>query len=312
MNIDYYRQKLIQAIAEKQSQTIASFLDDEYVHADLPKGLFMKKLEEMFELIESWEGEESIITVQKDVDLREYAKEHGYCDPVFFRINDSYFLLDIYETDTQQFCIDMCDVRFHGTELSTCYGIDVYDDDDRVSFVPDEEYLALKSSVYEILKVEKTNLIHLWTPKYLKEWLAKYQLLFEQLKSYSNNREMVPYTTFYDQASEISYFYQNYEHYKGAIAAYKDVHYANQEQNYHWVKHFDGLQFVYMRACDLLPHAEYKEFFSVEPSIPNHFFLLKGYEQLIPYFNLNRVAYCISMEYRSQKFKESLENYEEE
>jgi hypothetical protein len=311
MNINDNRQKLIQAITENQCQTISSFLDDNCIHSDLPKDLFMEKLEEMFEFIEDMEGEDAITSVQEDVDLREYAKEHGYCDPVFFRVNDSYFIMDIYETANKHFCIDMCDGRFSGTELSNCYQMDIYDDE-RASFVPDEAYLALKSTVYEILKVEKTNLIHLWTPKYLKEWLAKHQSLFEQLKSYSNIREMFPYTTFYDQASEISHVYQNYEYYKGAIAAYKDVHYANSEQNYYWVKDFDGLLFVYMRSCDLLPHDEYKEFFSVEPSIPNHYFLLKGYEQLIPYLNLNRVAYCTSMEYRGQQFSKSLENFEEE
>lgn len=303
MNVS--RQKLIQAITKYEYDIIASYLDDDYIHSDQSKAIFMKNFRGMMEMIR--ESNDTEIYVCGDVDLSAFTKENNYKDPIYFRIEDSYFILDIYQTDAAKFCIDMGKTRFIDTEVKNSYQMSIFDDE-RVSYIPNETYLALRASIYKIFTPEKTNRIYLWTPKCLKDWLAEHQLILDQLKNYDNIKEMILYSYFYDQARELCHAYQNYNYLIEAIEAYKDVDYRNEEQNYNWVNDFDGLRFPKMRSCELKPHEEYKEFFSVEPSIPNHYFLLKGYEQLIPYFNLNRVAYCTSNEYRCQSFIESLLN----
>ena len=87
------RQSLVQAICDFRYNVIASYLDEDYIHSDLTKAVFMEKLEKMFQWIEGWEGEGSIITALEDVDLREYANKHNYFDPVFFKVNDYYLQL---------------------------------------------------------------------------------------------------------------------------------------------------------------------------------------------------------------------------
>lgn len=76
----------------------------------------MTKLKGMFEFIKAWEGEDVIITAKHDVDLKAYAQEYGYCDPVFFKAHDGYFIFDIYETTPGKYCIDDCTERFEDTK----------------------------------------------------------------------------------------------------------------------------------------------------------------------------------------------------
>ena len=301
------RQSLIHAIADCRYNIIASYLDDDYVHADLPKGLFMKKLEEMFELIESWEGEESIITVQKDVDLRDYAKEHGYCDPVFFQVNDSYFILDIYETTSGKYCIDDCAQRFEDTELSNSFELSIYKDE-RLSFVPDENYLKIKNILQENLFDEDGAFKTIfWSTDRLVKWVEENRSFYEQInEEYSEYKELSPYGAFFEVLEEISHGYSNYNKIKQGIAAYKDVDYQDAEQNYHWSNEY-GRGFQVVKSLDYEVETKYEGYFVVS-KIPTHYFPFKGYEQLIPFFNLFRVSYCVSLPHRGKLFGESLQN----
>jgi hypothetical protein len=303
------RQKLIHAITNYEYDTIASYLDDDSIHCDQRKPTFMKNFTEMLEMILEREG--SKMYVCDDIDLSNYAAENHYSNPVFFRINEGYFILDIYTTTTTHFCIDICEANCRETDLCFSYGMDIYDEE-RVSFVGHKANLEVKASMDTIFSDNKTNGKNLWEPTFLKEWLKHHQATFTQLNNYHNSSELKPYYLFYYQVTELSYAYENYDFYKEAIKAYSKVDYKDQPQNYNWVEQFDGLKFTHLRSCDFILQKEVNDYFLLKPSIPNQYFLLNGYEQLIPYLNLNRVAYCVSLEYRGLKFQEDLQNYEEE
>ena len=63
------RQSMIQAICDFRYNVIASYLDEDYIHSDLTKAVFMEKLKEMLQWIEVLEGENAISKVKIDVDL---------------------------------------------------------------------------------------------------------------------------------------------------------------------------------------------------------------------------------------------------
>jgi hypothetical protein len=51
----------------------------------------------------------------------------------------------------------------------------------------------------------------------------------------------------------------------------------------------------------------YHEIYIVVSKIPTHYFPYKGYEEMIPYFNLLSVEYCVSLPNGSKLFQESLQ-----
>lgn len=300
------RQSLIQAIAEKRIVTIASYLDDDIAHSDLPKAYFMEKLEEMFENIEEWEGDDALFTVQDDVDLKEYAKEHHYCDPVFFRVNKGYFIFDIYETAPGKYCMDDCDQNFWGSELTFRYALSVYKDE-RLSFVPDEKYLKINDIIHENLfgedSVFKTVM---WSIELLVKWVEENRSFYEDInRDYYDYKALSPFGAFFEVLEEISHGYTQYEKIVQGIRAYKDVDYQDAEQNYHWSNEY-GRGFQVVKSLDYEVEKTHDGYF-VASKIPKHYFPYQGYEELIPFFNLLRVAYCVSLPYRGEMFQKSLE-----
>ncbi len=85
------RQSMIQAICDFRYNVIASYLDEDYIHSDLTKAVFMEKLKEILQWNEVLEGENAISKVKIDVDVREYVNEYKYSDPEFFWMNDAYW-----------------------------------------------------------------------------------------------------------------------------------------------------------------------------------------------------------------------------
>lgn len=300
------RQSLIQAIADRRYHQIASFLDDDIAHSDVPKAYFMEKLKEMFEWIEIWEGEGSIISVPQDVDLKEYAKEHNYCDPVFFEVNKSYFIFDIYETAHGKYCIEECEALFEGTELTSIYCLSIYKDE-YLSFVPDEKYSKINDIIHENLFDEdgvfKTVF---WSTEHLAKWVEENRSFYEDInRDYYDYKALSPFGAFFEVLEEISLGYTQYEKLVQGIRAYKDIDYQDAEQNYHWCNKY-GRGFRVVKSLDYEVEKTHDGYF-VASKIPTHFFPYKGYEQMIPFFNLLRVAYCVSLPYRGEMFQMSLE-----
>jgi hypothetical protein len=266
----------------------------------------MEKLKEMFDWVDIMEGEGSIISVQQDVDLKEYAKEHNYCDPVFFRVNDSFFILDIYETAPGKYCMDECEARFEGTELSTSYGMSIYKDE-RLSFVPDEKYLKIFDIIQENL-FDKDGVFKtvIWSTDLLGNWVVEHRTFYEDIKNeYSEYKALSPFGAFFEVLQDVSFGYTHYDKLVQGISAYKNIDYQDTAQNYHWSNEY-GRGFQVVKTLDYEVEKKYDGYF-VSPKIPTHYFPYKGYEQLIPFFNLLRVAYCVSLPYRGEMFEKSLE-----
>ena len=311
------RQSLIQAIAEKRLISIASYLDDDMAHSDVPKDLFLEKLKEMFDWIEIWEGKGSIISVQQDVDLEEYAKEHNYCDPVFFRVNNAYFILDIYETAPGKYCIDDCDNTFDGSELSTSFSLSIYKDE-RLSFVPDEKYLKIKDIIQEnLFDDDGAFKTVFWSVAYLSQWVEENRSFYKDIKlEYSEYKGLSPFGAFFEVLEEILFGYTQYEKLVQGIRAYKDVDCQNAAQNYQWSNEY-GHGFQLVKSLDYEVEVTHEGYF-VASKIPTHYFPYKGFEQMIPFFNLLRVAFCVSLPYRGEMFQKSLreshvmEDYDDE
>lgn len=300
------RQSLIQAIAEKRMISIASFLDDDIAHSDMPKAYFMEKLEEFYKMIDNYEGEGASITFENDVDFKEYVQEHHYCDPVFFQVNKSYFIFDIYETAAGRYCIDECEALFEGTELTSSYRLSVYKDE-YLSFVPDEKYLNIKTIIEENLFDEdgvfKTVF---WTRNRLAKWVEKNRSFYEDInRDYYDYKALIPFGVFFEVLEEISLGYNQYDKLVQGIRAYKDVNYQNAAQNYHWSNEY-GRGFRVLKSLDYEIEKTHDGYFVVS-KIPKHYFPYQGNEQLIPFFNLLRVAYCVSLPYRGKMFQQFLE-----
>lgn len=300
------RQSLIQAISDRRYDSIASFLDDEYIHSDLPKAYFMEKLKEMYELIEDIEGEDSIISVQVDVNLRKYAQEHGYCDPVFFRVNNGFFIFDIYETAPGKYCMDECDHNCWESELTLRYALSVYKDE-RLSFVPDEKYLKIIDIIQEgLFDEDGVSKTIFWSTEHLAKWVEENRSFYEDIKrDYYDYKELRPFGAFFEVLEEISFGYKQYDKLVQGISAYKDVDYQDAAQNYYWSYEY-GRGFHVVKSLDYEIEKTHDGYF-VASKIPTHHFPYKCYEQLIPFFNLFRVAYCVSLPYRGEMFQKSLE-----
>lgn len=300
------RQSLIQAIAEKRLISIASYLDDDFAHSDLPKAYFMVKLEEFYKMIDDYEGEDATITFENDVDFKEYIQEHHYCDPVFFHVNNSYFIFDIYETAPGKYRIDECEAWFGGTELISRYSLNVYKDE-YLSFVPDENYLKINDIIQENLFDEngvfKTVF---WTTERLAKWVEENRSFYEDInRDYYDYKALSPFGAFFDVLEEISHGYTQYDSLVQGIRAYKDVDYQDAAQNYLWANEY-GRGFRVVKSLDYEVEKIHGGYF-VASKIPKHYFPYQDYEQLIPFFNLLRVAYCVSLPYRGEMFQKSFE-----
>lgn len=302
------RQSLIQAIADHRYHQIASYLDDHIAHSDLPKDLFMEKLEEMMEMVRGLEDESAVITVGTDVDLGTYIKKHNYCEPVVFSIGSSYFIIDIYETHDGKFCIDVCPDGIENEILGIQYSLEIAIDE-RVSFIPDEIYTNTKDAIQHIFyKEDGTFKTYFWTVDSLEKWQEDNYALFDLIREkYSEYITLSPYGTFYKVLKALSHCYANYESLKKSISAYKDVNYWDAEQNYNWeTKHSHGL--YTLKSLYFHVEEEYQGYFTMKPFFPNHYFQFKEYEQLVPFINLLRVAHCKGFEHRGKLFQESLRN----
>lgn len=302
------RQSLIQAIADSRYNIIASYLDDDYIHSDLPKAVFMEKLEKMMVMVRGFEDENENVTIGTHVDLTAYSKEHNYFDPVVFSIGNSCFIMDIYETSDGKFCIDVCPVGMEDGVLGIHYGLEI-DIDERVSFVPDEIYINTKDAIqYIFYNEDGTFRTYFWTMDSLDKWLEDNSVLFDLIREkYSEYITLRPYDTFYKVLKALSRGYTNYESLKKSIASYKDVNYLDAEQNYNWeTKHSHGL--YTLKSLYFYVEEEYKGYFTMKPFFPNHYFQFKEYEHLVPFINLLRVTYCIGLDHRGKLFQESLRN----
>lgn len=298
------RQSLVQAIADRRYHQIASFLDDDIAHSDVPKAYFMEKLEEFYKMISDYEGEDATITFKNDVDFAKYAQEHQYCDPVFFEVNKSYFIFDIYETAPGKYCMDECEARFEGTELTWIYCLSIYKDE-RLSFVPDEKYLKINDIIHENLFDEdgmfKTVF---WSTERLAKWVEENRSFYEYInRDYYDYKALSPFGAFFEVLEEISFGYTQYEKLVQGIRTYKDIDYQDSAQNYHWCNKY-GRGFRVVKSFDYEIEKTHDGYF-VASKIPAHYFPYKGYEQLIPFFNLLRVAYCVSLPYRGEMFQKS-------
>ena len=300
------RQSLIQAITEKRLISIAAYLDDDIAHSDLPKAYFMEKLEEFYKMIDDYEGEDFTITFKNDVDFKEYAQEHHYCDPVFFEVNKSYFIFDIYETTPGKYCMDECEARFEGTELTWRYCLSVYKDE-RLSFVPDEKYLKIIDIIQEnLFDEEGVFKTVFWATERLSQWVEENRSFYEDInRDYYDYKELSPFGAFFEVLEEISFGYTQYDKLVQGIRAYKDVDYQDAAQNYHWSNEY-GRGFRVVKSLDYEVEKTHDGYF-VASKIPKHYFPYRGYEQLIPFFNLLRVAYCVSLPYRGEMFQKSFE-----
>ncbi len=300
------RQSLLNAITDRRYHQIASYLDDDIAHSDVPKAYFMEKLREMFDWVDIMEGEGSIISVQEDVDLDEYANKYNYYDPVFFRVKDAYFIFDIFETAPGKYCMDECEARFEGTELSTSYGTSIYKDE-RLSFVHDEKYLKIINIIQEnLFDEEGVFKTVFWTTERLSKWVEENMSFYEDInRDYYDYKALSPFGAFFEVLEEISFGYTQYDKLIQGISAYKDVDYQDAAQNYHWSNEY-GRGFRVVKSLDYEVEKIHDGYF-VASKIPKHYFPYQGYEQLIPFFNLLRVAYCVSLPYRGEMFQKSFE-----
>lgn len=117
------RQKLIQAIINHDMIAISYYLDGDVLHSSVSKSVFEAKLEVFFNKIRT--SLKTDIQVSWDVDFTDYTEVNHYLEPVLFQIGAGYFLWDIHETESGNYCIDECLAHFVDGDSTKHYCLDM-------------------------------------------------------------------------------------------------------------------------------------------------------------------------------------------